>query len=109
MSVLADRNITVLVQGITGREASAFTKECLLYGTRIVAGVTPGNGSQKVHGIPVHDCVREVRAQHDIDASIISVPPLAVRDAAFQAIETGIKLIIIITERVPKRDAFEII
>ena len=104
MGILIDHGTTILVQGITGREASFFTRESLDYGARVVAGVTPGKGGQEVYGIPVYDCVKNALRNHRIDASVVSVPPFAVRDAALEAVENGIRLLVILTERVPRRD-----
>ena len=104
MGILIDRDTMILVQGITGREASFFTPESLDYGARVVAGVTPGKGGQEVFGVPVYDCVKHARIKHRIDASIISVPPFAARDAALEAVENGIRLLVIMTERIPRRD-----
>ena len=104
MGILIDRSTTILVQGITGREASFFTRESLDYGARVVAGVTPGKGGQEVYGIPVYDCVKNALRNHRIDAGVVSVPPFAVRDAALEAVENGIPLLVIMTERVPRRD-----
>src|SRR6187399_1747176 len=99
----------ILVQGITGREASAMTEDMLAYGTRIVAGVTPSKGSQSVHGVPVYDTVAAAQAQHACDASIVSVPAAGVLDAAAEAIAHGIKLLLIMTERVPRLDTAKLL
>jgi succinyl-CoA synthetase alpha subunit len=107
MAILADENTRVLVQGITGREAASFTKDMLDYGTRVVAGVTPGKGGQQVHGVPVYDTVRRALQEHPAGASVISVPPAMVREAALEALENGIRLLVIITERVPRKDVIE--
>jgi len=108
MGILVDRNTKVLVQGITGRYGSYHTKLMLDYGTKIVAGVTPGKGGQEVHGVPVYDTIREATMNHDIDASIIFVPGPFVKDAAIEALKNGIKLVVIITEHVPVNDAMHI-
>lgn len=109
MSILVDRETRVLVQGITGREASEKVPEMLEYGTDIVAGVTPGKGGQQVEDIPVYDTVEEALEQHpDINTSLVYVPPFAAKDAAFEAMENGIKLLDIVTERVPTKDSWEI-
>jgi succinyl-CoA synthetase alpha subunit len=107
MSILADRNVRVIVQGITGREAASFTKDMMDYGTRVVAGVTPGKQGQQVHGVPVYDTVRGAVREHNADTSVISVPPGMVKGAALEALENGIKLLVIITERVPRKDVIE--
>jgi succinyl-CoA synthetase alpha subunit len=104
MSILVDRSTRLLVQGITGREAANFTRECLDYGTQVVAGVTPGKGGEQVYGVPVFDTVGEAIDQTRANASLLSVPPPLVLDAALEAIDGGIRLLVIITERVPRRD-----
>jgi succinyl-CoA synthetase alpha subunit len=109
MSILIDEKTTVVVQGITGREGRVITKDSLDYGTKIVAGVTPGKGGQRVHGVPVYDCLENVLAKYSPNATVICVPPFGVRDAALEAIESGIKLMLIVTERVPRKDAAEIL
>jgi succinyl-CoA synthetase alpha subunit len=98
-----------LVQGITGREAATFTLESLRYGTRIVAGVTPGKGSQYVHGVPVFDTVAAALRLHPCTATIISVPPPFVRDAAWEALANGLRLLVIVTERIPRRDVVAVL
>jgi succinyl-CoA synthetase alpha subunit len=109
MAILADKDTRIIVQGITGREAASFSKDMLDYGSRVVAGVTPGKGGWEVHGVPVYDSVRRAVSQHPANASIISVPPAGVRGAAFEALDAGAKLVVIVTERVPRRDVIEII
>ncbi|GAB4245251.1 MAG: succinate--CoA ligase subunit alpha [Thermoleophilia bacterium] len=109
MSILIDEQTTMIVQGITGREAASFTKDSLDYGARIVGGVTPGKGGQEVFGLPVTDTVKELTERFSVDATVISVPPPFVKDAAFEAVENGIKLLLIVTERVPRRDVVEIV
>ncbi len=105
MGILVDRNTRVLVQGITGREGSFHTKLMLEYGTKIVAGVTPGKGSQEVHGIPVYDTVREaVEHAGPIDASVVFVPSRFARDAVLEAIDNGIKVVVVITEGISVHD-----
>jgi succinyl-CoA synthetase alpha subunit len=107
MAILADENARVIVQGITGREAASFSKDMLAYGTKVVAGVTPGKQGQKVHGVPVYDTVRGALKDHAADASVISVPPAMVKGAALEALQNGIKLLVIVTERIPRKDAIE--
>jgi len=110
MAILADENTTVLVQGITGREGSARAKYMLDYGTKLLCGVTPGRGGREVHGLPVYDNVGEaVREQGVIDASVTFVPAPQIKSAVFEAIEAGIKMVIIPAERVPLHDAMEMI
>lgn len=109
MAILADENTRVIIQGITGREALTMSKEMLDYGVKITAGVTPGKGGLKVHGIPVCDTVEEAVEKFGGDASIVSVPPAFAKDAVMEAVYAGIKLIIVLTERIPKRDVIEMI
>ncbi len=108
MSILVDAGTTFIVQGITGREAVNLTRECLDYGAgaRIVGGVTPGRLGRDVHGIPVFDTVAQAVDHHGgpIDGSVVTVPPAFTRDAVFEAIEHQIKLIVIVTERIPRAD-----
>jgi succinyl-CoA synthetase alpha subunit len=107
--MLIGKDSKILVQGITGREASAMCADMLAYGTRICAGVTPGKGGQFVHDVPVYDTVKEAQDRHACDVSIISVPASAVFDAATEAITHGIKLLVIMSERVPRLDTARII
>lgn len=104
MAILADQNTRVIVQGITGREAATFTKDMLDYGTRVVAGVTPGKKGQQVHGIPVYDTVRQALKDHPAEASVISVPPALVKGAVLEALDNGIRLMVVVSERVPRKD-----
>ena len=109
MSIFVDENTKVLVQGITGREASEKIPEMLDYGTDVTAGVTPGKGGQEVHGIPVYDTVEEALEQHpEINSSVVYVPPRFAKDAAFEALDAGIPFLNIITEHIPVRDTWEI-
>ncbi len=109
IAILFDADTGVLVQGVTGREASAFAKDMIDYGTRVVAGVVPGRGGEVVHGVTVHDTVREALGHGDVTASVVAVPPLSVKSAALEAVEGGIPLMVILTERVPRRDVVEIV
>ena len=113
MSILIDADTTFIVQGITGREAVNLTRECLDYGAgaKVVGGVTPGRLGREVHGVPVFDTVAQAVAHHGapIDGSVVTVPPAFTKDAVFEAIENGIKLIVIVTERIPRRDVAEMV
>ncbi|MBI2081588.1 MAG: CoA-binding protein [candidate division NC10 bacterium] len=109
MAILADEKTRILVQGITGREAATFVRDSLEYGARVVAGVTPGKGGGAVHGVPVYDTVAAALSEHPADATVISVPPAAVRDAALEALAGGLRLLVIVTERVPRRDVAEVL
>lgn len=104
MAMLADADTRILVQGITGRESAGLVRDSLNYGARLVAGVTPGKGGGAVYGVPVYDSVADALAVHPADASVITVPAPFVLDAARESISNGIRLIVIITERVPRRD-----
>ena len=104
MSILIDRNTTVVVQGITGGQARFDTEWCIRYGTRIVAGVTPGRGGESVHGVPVYDTVRQAAREHDINTSVVYVPAPAVKPAVLEAIDAGIPLILVTAEYVPQHD-----
>ena len=107
MAILADENTRVIVQGITGREASSFAKDMLDYGTNVIAGVTPGKMGQKVHGVAVYDTVRQALREHPAEASVISVPPALVKGAVLEALDNGIRLIVVVSERVPRKDTVE--
>ncbi len=109
MGILVHKDFTFIVQGITGREAVNFTRECLEYGSKIVGGVTPGKGGQEVYGVPVHDTVRAITSKRKVDGAVITVPAAFAADAAFEAIDAGIKLLVIITEGIPRRDASQIV
>jgi len=113
MSILVDADTTFIVQGITGREAVNLTRECLDYGegAKIVGGVTPGRLGREVHGVPVFDTVAQAVAHHGgpIDGSVVTVPPAFTKDAVLEAIANGIKLIVIVTERIPRRDVAEMV
>src|SRR6187455_347102 len=113
MSILLSEDFTFIVQGITGREAVNLTRECLDYGAgaRIVGGVTPGRLGRDVHGVPVFDTVAQAVAHHEapIDGSVVTVPPAFTKDAVFEAIESGVKLIVIVTERIPRYDVAQMV
>jgi succinyl-CoA synthetase alpha subunit len=109
MSILVDESTTFIIQGITGREAVNMTRECLDYGSKIVGGVTPGRGGRDVYGVPVYDTVREITSKERVDGSVLTVPPGFVRDAAFEALENGIKLLVIVTERVPRAEVAQVV
>jgi succinyl-CoA synthetase alpha subunit len=105
MAILLDEKTTVLVQGITGREGSARTVFMRGYGTKVVAGVTPGRGSTTEAGVPVYDTVAEAVEKHgSIDASVTFVPGPSLKDAVLEALDAGIKFIIMPSERVPLHD-----
>jgi succinyl-CoA synthetase alpha subunit len=111
MSILLSKETTFIVQGITGREAVNLTKECLDYGSKVVGGVTPGRKGREVHGVPVFDTVAQAVEHHGgpIDGSVVTVPPAFTKDAVLEAIENGIKLIVIVTERIPRGDVAQMV
>ncbi|MCL4425637.1 MAG: succinate--CoA ligase subunit alpha [Firmicutes bacterium] len=108
MAIVIDEKTKVVVQGITGNQGSFHTRQMLEYGTRVVAGVSPGKAGQVVHGVPVYDTVSEAAAKHGVNASIIFVPAPFVKDAAFEAMDNGIKVLVLIPEHIPVHDAMEI-
>ncbi|MEM1769503.1 MAG: succinate--CoA ligase subunit alpha [Nitrososphaerota archaeon] len=110
MTILVNSNTRVLVQGITGREGAFHTKAMKEYGTKIVAGVTPGKGGSTVEGVPVYDSVGEaVRKHPEINASIIFVPARFAADAVYEAIDAGIELIVVITEGIPVHETMKFV
>src|SRR5678809_1524785 len=109
MAILINEKKRVLVQGITGREGRARTRLMREYGTNVVGGVTPGKGGQSVLGVPVFNTPQEaVHALGNTDVSVVFVPAAGVKDAAISAIEAGIKLAVLVPDRVPVWDAMEI-
>ena len=108
MSLIINKETKVLVQGATGKQGSYHVQSMKEFGTQVVAGVTPGKGGQIVEGIPIYDTIKEAKEIHDIDATLILVPAPYVLGAAVEAIENGVKLIIIITEHVPIQDTVKI-
>jgi len=110
VAVLLDENARVIVQGITGREGSFHTKLMLEYGTKIVAGVTPGKGGQQVHGVPVYDTMAEAVAEHpEANTSIIFVPARFAPDAVYEAVDAGMKLVVVITEHIPVHETMKFV
>jgi succinyl-CoA synthetase alpha subunit len=111
MSVLLTPDTTFIVQGITGREAVNLTRECLDYGSKVVGGVTPGRKGREVHGVPVFDTVAQAVENHgsQIDGSVVTVPPAFTKDAVIEALANGIKLIVVVTERIPRGDVAEMV
>jgi len=108
LTILVNENTRAIIQGITGRIGSVQTRLMLNYGTRVVAGVTPGKGGQTVEGVPVYNTVKEALREHSADSSIIFVPATFAKDAAFEAINAGLKLLVIITEHIPVHDTMKI-
>ncbi len=108
MSIFVNRNTRLLVQGITGREGQFHTKQCMEYGTNVVAGVTPGKGGQDMDGVPVFNTVREAVDRTGANCSMIFVPPAFAADAIMEAADTDIDLIVTITEGIPIMDMMRV-
>ena len=108
MGLFVGKDTRAIVQGITGTQGSFHTKLMLDYGTQIVAGVTPGKGGTRVHGVPVYNAVEEAVKKHGANASILFVPARFAVAAVLEALEGGLKTIVIITEHIPVKDAIEV-
>ncbi len=109
MAILLNKDTRVIVQGITGREGSFHTRLMLEYGTKIVAGVTPGKGNTKIFEIPVFDKVKEAVKETGANASVIFVPAQFACEAILEAADNGIKLVVCITEGVPIQDMLKVV
>lgn len=109
MAILINENTRVLVLGITGNSGSLQTKAMLDAGTKIVAGVTPGKGNRFVHGVPVFDYVAEAASACAFDTAISFVPPAFCKDSCYEAIDAGIRLLVLTTEELPLQDVVEIL
>lgn len=105
MTILVNKDSKILVQGITGREGQFHTKIMLEYGSKIVAGVTPSKGGQEVHGVPVYDFISEAVEETQATTSILFIPARFVADAVYEAIESNLNPIVVITEGIPIRDS----
>lgn len=108
MAIFIDHNTRLLVQGITGREGRFHTRQCLEYGSRVVAGVTPGKGGLLVEGVPVFDTVVDARQRTGANASLIFVPPAFAADAIYEAADAGMELVVCITEGIPILDMLRV-
>ncbi|MBU1628307.1 succinate--CoA ligase subunit alpha [bacterium] len=109
MSIIIDESKRVIVQGITGREGMVRTRLMVDYGTNVIAGCTPGRGGEEVHGIPVFDTVLEAVEKHGkMDISVVFVPAPLVKNAALEAFDAGVKLAVLIPDRVPIYDVLEV-
>jgi succinyl-CoA synthetase alpha subunit len=108
LGIIINKNTRAIVQGITGTQGSFHTKLMLEYGTKIVAGVTPGKGGTQIHDIPIYDTVEEAQERHSANASIIFVPAPFAADAVLESLENEIKIVVIITEHVPIKDAINV-
>jgi len=107
--ILVNKDTKVIVQGATGKMGATHTKHMLNYGTKIVAGVTPGKGGENVHGVPIYDTVKAAVKKTNAQASVIFVPPYLAYDAATEALAAGIKLLVLITEGIPPLDTAKLV
>jgi succinyl-CoA synthetase alpha subunit len=108
MSIFVDKNTKVVVQGITGKEGQFHTRHCVDYGTRVVAGVTPGKAGQKMDDVPVYNTVRAAVAETGANCSLIFVPPPFAADAIMEAADAGVGVIVAITEGIPTLDMMRV-
>jgi succinyl-CoA synthetase alpha subunit len=108
MSIFVDRNSRVVVQGITGKEGQFHTRRCVAYGTRVVAGVTPGKGGLKMDDVPVYNTVQAAVADSGANCSLIFVPPAFAADTIMEAADAGIGVIVAITEGIPVLDMMKV-
>ena len=108
MGILVSDSTRVVVQGITGKEGSFHATACKDYGTKVVAGVTPGKAGERVDGIPVYDSVRDAREQEGANTSLIFVPPAFAGDAILEAVDAGMDLVVCITEGIPVQDMLNV-
>src|SRR5262245_25081841 len=108
MAVLVGKNTKIITQGMTGKAGTYHTEQGIKYGSKYVAGVTPGRGGQTHLGLPVFDTVKEAKAQTGCDASLIFVPAPYAAEAIFEAEEAGIEVIVCITEGIPIKDMLEV-
>ena len=108
MSIFVDRNTRLLVQGTTGKEGQFHARQCIEYGTKVVAGVTPGKGGQKMDKVPVFNTVKEAVAQTGANCSMVFVPPAFAADAIMEASDAGVDLIVAITEGIPVMDMVKV-
>ena len=104
MSIFVNKETRLMVQGITGREGQFHTRQCVAYGTQVVAGCTPGKGGQEMDGIPVFNTVEEAVSKTGANCSMIFVPPPFAADAIMEAADAGVELIVCITEGIPVMD-----
>lgn len=107
--ILIDKNTKVMVQGATGKMGSSHLKRMLKYGTKIVAGVTPGKGGTTIEGVPVYDSVKETVEKTGATTSVIFVPPYLALDAGLEALDAGVELIVLITEGIPPQDTAKLV
>jgi len=108
MSIFVDKNTRLLVQGITGKEGQFHARQCIDYGTNVVAGVTPGKGGQKMDDVPVFNTVKDAVGQTGANCSMVFVPPAFAADAIMEATDAGVDLIVAITEGIPVMDMVKV-
>jgi len=108
MSILIDKNTTVICQGFTGKQGTLHSEGAIEYGTKMVGGVTPGKGGQEHLGLPVFDSVHDAVAKTRVDASVIYVPAAYCKDSIIEAVDAGVKLVICITEGIPVLDMLQV-
>jgi succinyl-CoA synthetase alpha subunit len=108
VSIFADKDTRVVVQGITGREGQFHARHCIDYGTKVVAGVTPGKAGQKMDDVPVFNTVQGAVEETGADCSLIFVPPAFAADAIMEAADTGLELVVVITEGIPVLDMMKV-
>lgn len=109
MTIIVDGNTRVIVQGITGHQGRYHSKAMREFGTKVVAGVTPGKGGQEIDGVPVFETVREAVNETGANASVVFVPARFAKDAVIESIDNGIETVVVITERIPVHDSIEMI
>ncbi|MHB2023573.1 MAG: succinate--CoA ligase subunit alpha [Mycobacteriales bacterium] len=107
--MLITRNEGVLIQGVTGRQGRFWTSHMRSVGTRVLAGTSPGKGGQDVDGVPVYDNAQEAARHHDLDVSVLFVPPLGAKAAALEALDAGVRKVVMLTEHVPVQDVMEVL
>lgn len=108
VAIIINEKTKVVVQGITGNQGAFHAAQMLAYGSRVVAGVSPGKSGQEVHGLPVYDTVEDAVEKHGANASVLFVPARFAKDAAFEAIDAGVAVVVIITEHIPVHDTLDI-
>lgn len=109
MSIFVDEKNKVVVQGATGHQGVFHIGEMLKFGTKVVAGVTPGKSGQEVHGVPVYDAVADAVDETGANTSLVLVPARFAKDAVFEALDAGIKTVVVITENIPFHDAMDFV
>jgi len=109
VAIIIDENTQVAVQGMTGNQGRFHAKQMLAYGTKIVAGISPGKGGQEVEGVPIYDTMTAAAQDNRIDASVLFIPAPFAKDAAFEAIDAGAKVLVGVPEHIPVHDEMEIV